>query len=268
MPTSSGDTRDQQAHLRLTSVAAGYGRVPVISDVSITVGLGEIVAVVGPNGAGKSTLLKAVLGIIVPSQGSITLAGEAIGGLRTDQITRRGVGYVPQVKDVFETLTVKENLEMGGYTIAHHEVADRIDEVMQVYPALAAMRHRQAGYLSGGERKMLAVGRVLMRRPSLLVLDEPTAGLAPQLAHELFEHVTRLAGSGIAVLLVEQHAREALAISQWGYLMAAGQVQLAESAPAFLARPDIGDIFLGRVVDPAASSSGAPSGAGVTKEQT
>jgi ABC-type branched-subunit amino acid transport system ATPase component len=252
MPTSSADTRDQQAHLRLTGVAAGYGRVPVIGDVNMTVSPGEVVAVVGPNGAGKSTLLKAILGIIVPSLGSITLAGEAIGGLRTDQIVRRGVGYVPQVKDVFETMTVKENLEMGGYTLAHHEVAERIDEVAQIYPALGAMSHRQAGYLSGGERKMLAVGRVLMRRPTLLLLDEPTAGLAPQLAHELlFEHVTRLAGSGIAVLLVEQHAREALAISQWGYLMAAGQVQLAESASAFLERPDIGDIFLGRVVDPA-----------------
>ena len=111
----------------------------MISDVSMTVGPGEVVAVVGPNGAGKSTLLKAVLGIIVPSRGSITLAGEAIGGLRTDQIVRRGVGYVPQVKDVFETMTVKENLEMGGYTLAHHEVADRIEEVTQIYPALSEL---------------------------------------------------------------------------------------------------------------------------------
>jgi ABC-type branched-subunit amino acid transport system ATPase component len=259
MPISPAETRERQAHLRLTEIAAGYGPVPVINDVSVTVGLGEVVAVVGPNGAGKSTMLKAILGIIVPSQGTITLGGEAIGGLRTDQIARRGVGYVPQVKDVFETLTVRENLEMGGYTLARGEVGDRIDEVMQIYPALADMVHRQAGYLSGGERKMLAVGRVLMRRPSLLLLDEPTAGLAPRLAHELlFEHVTRLAGTGIAVLLVEQHAREALAISQWAYLMVAGQVQLAESSSSFLERPDIGDIFLGRVVDPVASSSGEP----------
>jgi len=210
---------------------------------------------VGPNGAGKSTMLKAVLGIVKLTEGSICLAGERIDGLRTDQIARRGVGYVPQVKDVFEPLTVKENLEMGGYTLARSEVAGRVEEVMGIYPALAGMRARPAGFLSGGERKLLAVGRVLMRRPSLLVLDEPTAGLAPQLAHELlFEHVTRLAGTGIAILLVEQHTHDALAVSQWAYVMASGQVQLAGPAPALRQRPDLGSIFLGRAVSPATSS--------------
>jgi ABC-type branched-subunit amino acid transport system ATPase component len=221
----------------------------VIQDVSITAALGEVVAVIGPNGAGKSTLLKAVLGILRPSQGTITLAGEQITGLPANKVSRRGVGYVPQVKDVFEPLTVRENLEVGGYTLPRGEVAARVDEVMERYPALAAMRNRPAGYLSGGERKLLAMGRVLMRRPSLLVLDEPTAGLAPQLAHELLtRNVTQLAGSGVAVLLVEQHAHEALAISDWAYVMAAGRVRLSDAAAALAQRPDLGDIFLGLTV--------------------
>ncbi len=254
MPTSSAELRESRAHLRVAGIAAGYGAEPVISDVDMTVALGEVVAVIGPNGAGKSTLLKAVLGILRPSRGSVGLAGREISGLATNQICRLGVGYVPQVKDVFEPLTVTENLEVGGYTLPRGEVGSRVDEVMGIYPALAAMRNRQAGYLSGGERKQLAMARVLMRRPSLLILDEPTAGLAPQLAHELLvEHVTRLASGGVAVLLVEQHAQEALAISHWAYVMAAGQVQLAGAAPALAGRPDLGEIFLGRAAGPTAS---------------
>ena len=251
MPTSSAEDRDSRAHLRLSDVTAGYGAAPVISGVSLTVTLGEIVTVVGPNGAGKSTLLKTVLGILRPSQGSIALAGQQLSGLPANQVVRQGVGYVPQVKDVFEPLTVRENLEIGGYTLPRRDVAARVEEVLERYPVLAEMRNRPAGYLSGGERKLLAMGRVLMRRPSLLVLDEPTAGLAPQLAHELLtRHVTELAGSGAAILLVEQHAHEALAISDWGYVMAAGQVRLSEHAPALAQRPDLGDIFLGLAADP------------------
>jgi ABC-type branched-subunit amino acid transport system ATPase component len=254
MPTSSAEDRDQRAHLRLTEVTAGYGTAPVIQDVSLTVALGEVATIIGPNGAGKSTMLKTVLGILRPSHGEITLAGGPITGLPANQVIRRGIGYVPQVKDVFEPLTVKENLEIGGYTLPHRDVAARLEEVLDRYPALAAMRSRPAGYLSGGERKLLAMGRVLMRRPSLLVLDEPTAGLAPQLAHELLtRHVTELAGSGVAILLVEQHAHEALAISDWAYVMAAGQVRLSDSAAALAQRPDLGDIFLGLTVNPAAA---------------
>jgi ABC-type branched-subunit amino acid transport system ATPase component len=254
MPTSSAEDREHRAHLRLNGVAAGYGPVPVITGVTVTVALGEIVAVIGPNGAGKSTLAKAVLGILRPVRGSIILAGRDIGGLATNRLARLGIGYVPQVKDVFEPLTVRENLEIGGYALPRAEVPGRVEEVMALYPALRAMSGRTAGYLSGGERKQLAMARVLMRRPSLLVLDEPTAGLAPQLAHELLtEHITRLVGGGVAVLLVEQHAYEALAISHWAYVMAGGQVRLAAPAPAVAQRPDLGDIFLGQ----AASATGS-----------
>jgi branched-chain amino acid transport system ATP-binding protein len=247
MPTSSANGTPPAAHLQISGLSAGYSREPVIRDIDLTVASEEVVAVIGPNGAGKSTLLKAVLGVIAPSAGTITLEGEPINGLRTDQIARKGVGYVPQVKDVFETLTVRENLEMGGYVLPRHEVDPRVEEVLELYPALEAMRERHAGHLSGGERKMLAMGRVLMTRPSLLVLDEPTAGLSPQLAHELLhEHVARLASTGVAILLVEQHAREALSISDRAYVLAGGQVALADRAATLLERPDIHEIFLGR----------------------
>lgn len=243
MPTSSGET----AHLEIEGVSAGYGGAPILHGVDLTVARQEVVSVIGPNGAGKSTLLKTVLGVLAPLEGEIRLGGKRIGGLRTDQIARAGVGYVPQVKDVFEPLTVRENLEMGGYTLRRAEVEPRLEEVLEVYPALAAMRNRYAGHLSGGERKMLAMGRVLMTRPSLFVLDEPTAGLSPQLAHELLHvHVRRLAETGVAILLVEQHAREALAISHRAYVLAGGRVALTDDAARLLERPDIHEIFLGR----------------------
>jgi len=247
MPTLPADQRTAHAHLKLDGVFAGYGAAPVIRDIDLCVAEREVVAVVGPNGAGKSTLLKTVLGVLAPTEGTITLGGRSIGGERTDRIARLGVGYVPQVRDVFDTLTVTENLEMGGYQLKPREVSARIAEVMELYPQLAGMRTRYAGHLSGGERKMLAVGRVLMARPSLLVVDEPTAGLSPQLAHELLHtQITRLAQSlGVAVLLVEQHAREALAVSDWAYLMVSGEVQVSEPAGDLLARPDIGQLFLG-----------------------
>jgi ABC-type branched-subunit amino acid transport system ATPase component len=257
MPTCSAESRDTAALLRLERVTAGYGAAPVIHDIELTVGPGEIVCVVGPNGAGKTTLLKAVLGIVRTSAGSIILAGRPLDGLPTHHRARRGIGYVPQVRDVFETLTVRENLEMGGYTLARDAVAGRIAEVMERYPALGVMQDRPAGYLSGGERKMLAVGRVLMRRPQILVLDEPTAGLAPQPAHELlFEHVSRLASTGIAILLVEQHAREALSVAHWAYVMAGGQVRRAGPAAALLRRDDLGAIFLGQDSGPVSAGEG------------
>jgi branched-chain amino acid transport system ATP-binding protein len=250
MPTSSGEALpagSTSPHLEINGVSAGYGGAPILHGVDLTVAQEEVVCVIGPNGAGKSTLLKTVLGVLTPLEGEVRLAGKPISALRTDQIARQGVGYVPQVKDVFEPLTVRENLEMGGYVLRHRDIEPRIEEVFALYPALSGMRNRYAGHLSGGERKMLAMGRVLMTRPSLLVLDEPTAGLSPQLAHELLhEHVARLADTGVAILLVEQHAREALAISDRAYVLAGGRVALSDRASTLLARPDIHEIFLGR----------------------
>jgi ABC-type branched-subunit amino acid transport system ATPase component len=228
-------------------VTAGYGGVPIIHNVDLSLARGEVLTLVGPNGAGKSTLVKTVLGILAPLAGTIELGGQEITGLTTDRIARLGVGYVPQVRDVFETLTVRENLEMGGYTLPSQVVDERLEEIYALYPALGQMRDRHAGHLSGGERKMLAMGRVLMIRPGLLVLDEPTAGLSPQLTHELLrDHVTRLARTNMAILLVEQHAREALAISDWACVMASGEIRMSDRASTLLGRSDVADIFLGR----------------------
>jgi ABC-type branched-subunit amino acid transport system ATPase component len=247
MPTLSASTREAKAHLRISGLTAGYGAVPVIRDVSMNVSPGEVVAVVGPNGAGKSTLLKAVIGILTPLAGSVTLDGAEIGGLPTNRVARLGMGYVPQNKDVFEPLTVQENLEVGGYTLARREVSARMEEVFGLYPALGTMRSRHAGNLSGGERKMLAMGRVMMTRPKLLVLDEPTAGLSPQMAAELLTvHVAQLAAQGVAILLVEQRTRDALQISDWAYVLASGQVLLDDTAANLLARPDLGEVLLGQ----------------------
>lgn len=255
MPTSSADVRKPGCLLRVDDMEAGYGSVPVLHGVSITVAPGEIVAVVGPNGAGKSTLLKAVLGILIPTKGQVTLKDRSIAGLSTDRIARMGLGYVPQNDDVFETMTVEENLEVGGYSLPRKAVASRVEELYELYPPLATMRSRFAGHLSGGERKMLAMARVLMTRPSLLVLDEPSAGLSPQRAEELLAtHVTRLAQSGVAVLLVEQRTRDALSISDWAYVLASGAVLISDAAAALLARPDLGEVLLGR------GTSAAPTG--------
>jgi ABC-type branched-subunit amino acid transport system ATPase component len=262
MPTSSADPqsanrRKEGSLLRVDDVDAGYGHVPVLHNVSMTVAPGEIVAVVGPNGAGKSTLLKTVLGILSPTKGQVTLRGEPITGLTTDRIARLGLGYVPQIDDVFETMTVQENLEVGGYSLPRNSVANRAEELYEFYPTLATMRGRYAGHLSGGERKMLAMARVLMTAPSLLVLDEPSAGLSPQRAKELLgTQVPRLAISGVAVLLVEQRTRDALSASDWAYVMASGSILLSDAADSLLARPDLGDVILGRGSSAAAPSSG------------
>jgi ABC-type branched-subunit amino acid transport system ATPase component len=251
MPTSAAEGRGVDAHLNVCAITAGYGGLPILRDVSASVARGEVVSVIGPNGAGKSTLLKTIVGVLEPMTGEITLDGRRLHGLRADEVARRGVGYVPQVRDVFESLTVKENLEMGGYLLPRRTIAGRIEEVTAVFPQLAPMLARAAGNLSGGERKMVAIGRVLMTRPSLVILDEPTAGLAPQLADRLLgDYVGGLASGGIAVLLVEQRAREALAISSFAYVMAAGAIEIAAPAAEILARPDLSDVFLGRAASP------------------
>jgi len=239
-----------QAALTVTRLAAGYGDTPAIVDVDLTVRRGEIVTVVGPNGAGKSTLLKAVLGVLRPMSGTVRLGERDLAGLRSDQICRLSVGYVPQVQDTFPRLTVLENIEMGGYTLPRSKVKARAAEVLDLYPQLRRMAGRQGGHLSGGERKMLAIARAMMISPALLVLDEPTAGLAPQPANELLtRHIAALTGTGVSLLMVEQRAREAMAISQRAYVMAAGRVVLTDRADALLARPDIGDVFLGRTAE-------------------
>lgn len=233
--------------LRLDNVAAGYGAAPIVSGVSLSVGPGEVVSVIGPNGAGKSTLLKTVTGRLPVMTGTITFGDRDVTNMRGHSLARMGLGFVPQNKDVFDTLTVTENLEMGGYLLSKSRLAARIDTVMSTFPALAEMRSRIASKLSGGERKMLAMGRVLMLEPSVLVLDEPTSNLSPDLSRSVLrDQVRRLADAGTAVLLVEQKAFEALGVSDWAYILVAGRVEIAGPASDILARPDIREVFLGR----------------------
>jgi ABC-type branched-subunit amino acid transport system ATPase component len=245
MHTLSGDGRG--AHLIVTGLTAGYGGAPVIEGIDVEVAAGEIVTIVGPNGAGKSTLVKALIGVVKPSAGRVCLGQKDLTGLRTEQICNQAVGYVPQVRDTFPRLTVRENLEMGGYALSRSACRSRVEVVLDMYPRLKEMVARQGGHLSGGERKMLAMARALMTEPTLMVLDEPTAGLAPKIADQLLsEQVTALAERGVSVLMVEQRAREAMAISNRAYVMASGRVVMSDRADTILARPDIGDVFLGR----------------------
>lgn len=232
--------------LRAEGITAGYGGVPVIRDVSIAVGPSEIVAVIGPNGAGKSTLLKSLVGILRVSSGHVVLGEDDVTNRQPDEMARHGVGYVPQVNDIFEPLTVLENLEMGGYLLSGARLHGRIREVGEVFPALPPMLKRRADKLSGGERKMLAIARVLMLDPSVLILDEPTANLSPKLADNLLrEQVKRLAGVGKAVLLVEQRARAALQIANWTSVLVSGQTRLEGTPEDLLRREDFEELFLG-----------------------
>ncbi len=232
--------------LQTEALTAGYGGSPVIHGISISVGPGEIVSLVGPNGSGKSTLLKSIVGVVEALSGKVRIGGRDVTGWPSENIARIGVGYVPQVDDVFGPLTVRENLEMGGYLLPSRDVAQRIGHVLSVFPALSAMAGRRAAKLSGGERKMLAMGRALMLSPALVVLDEPTANLAPVLAHTvLHEHVRQLAATGASVLVVEQRARAVLEISDRTYVLGGGQLQM-EGTPAELSSsPEFIDSFLG-----------------------
>jgi len=227
-------------------ITAGYGGDPVIRDITVHTTPGEVVSLVGPNGSGKSTLLKSMVGIVHVSSGTVLVGDKDLTNQPPEEIARAAVGYVPQVDDVFGPLTVKENLEMGGYLLPRKQVAERVERVVAIFPRLGSMLGRGAAKLSGGERKMLAMGRVLMLDPGVFLLDEPTANLAPKVAIELLEeHVRRLAASGASVLIVEQRARAVLAISDRTYVLGGGEVRM-EGTPAELsASPEFVESFLG-----------------------
>jgi len=232
--------------MRAEGVTAGYGGDPVIHAVSVRAEPREVVSVVGPNGSGKSTLLKSLVGVLRVSAGTVMVGDRDVTNLPPEEVARAGVGYVPQVDDVFAPLTVRENLEMGGYLLPRKQVSAHVEQVLAVFPRLGSMLGRPAGKLSGGERKMLAMGRVLMLEPAVFLLDEPTANLAPAIARSLLdEHVRRLAEGGATVLIVEQRAKAVLAISDRTYVLGGGRLQM-EGTPAELsASPDFVRSFLG-----------------------
>lgn len=255
---SSADTAGVPA-IAVERLSAGYADVPVIRDVTVTVEPGQLVAVVGPNGAGKSTLLKAMLGIARVMSGRVLADGRDVTGRPLDQLARSGIGYVPQVDDVFEALRVHENLRMGGYLLPKERRSSRMDEVLDIFPPLRGHLNRYVGTLSGGERKMTAIARALMLSPRVLLLDEPTAGLSPALTDTVLGgQVRALADHGHAVLLVEQRAQAALKLADFACVLVQGRVAMAAGAAQVLASPEMAEIFLGgRAADEAPNSQPA-----------
>jgi branched-chain amino acid transport system ATP-binding protein len=231
--------------LNVVGLVAGYGAADeVLKGVDFAVEAGEIVSVIGPNGAGKSTLLKAIAGLLRPGRGSIRLNGEAIGGRTPRDICSLGVAYVPQEQNIFPSMTVRENLEMGGF--ADPEGSRRkIDMVLERFPVLAAKRRHAARTLSGGERQILAMAMALMVQPKLLLLDEPSAGLAPLAAERLFASVAAVHREGVSIAMVEQNAREALSIAARAYILVDGRNHRSGPAAELVADPDIRRVFLG-----------------------
>ena len=231
--------------LKADHITAGYTQeVEILHDVHIQVKADQIVSVIGPNGAGKSTLLKTIFGILKPKKGNVTLKDEDITGLKPDKIARRGISYVPQVNNVFPSLAIQENLEMGAF-IRKDDYSQRLEEVYDLFPILKGRRKQKAGLLSGGQRQMVAMGRALMLDPQVLLLDEPSAGLAPLIVADIFEKIKEINATGVAMVIVEQNARDALAMAHYGYVLAIGQNVLDDSGEALLANEEVGRLYLG-----------------------
>jgi len=230
--------------LELEGVTGGYGGGTVLHAVSLAVDPGEIVVVIGPNGAGKSTAIKAVFGLLSLSAGRILLEDRDITGLATVEVARAGVAYVPQVSNVFPSLSVEENLEMGGYLL-DGGLAGRIERVYALFPPLRDKRRQAAGTLSGGQRQMVAMGKALMPDPRILLLDEPTAGLSPRFQGEILETVVEINRAGTPVLMVEQNARQALAIADRGYVLVDGRNRMTDTGARLLADAEVAASFLG-----------------------
>lgn len=230
--------------LKVEEITAGYSELDILHRVSIQVANGQIVSVIGPNGAGKSTLLKTIFGILRPRNGRVILKDEDITALKPDRVARKGISYVPQVNNVFPSLTIQENLEMGAF-IRDDDYSQRLEEVYKLFPLLKERKKQKAGQLSGGQRQMVAMGRALMVDPQILLLDEPSAGLAPIFVAGIFEKIKEINATGVAIMIVEQNAREALKMSHHGYVLAMGRNVLDDEGEALLANEEIGRLYLG-----------------------
>jgi branched-chain amino acid transport system ATP-binding protein len=235
-----------QPVLRAEGVCAGYGGPPVIEDVSLSVYPGKVAAVVGPNGAGKSTLLKALSGVLRASRGEVFVRGTKTTNMAPEKLAKRGLGYVPQVANIFPDLTVKENLEMGGF-IRRSGVSQRIDEVCELFPDLGRSLRRRAAMLSGGQRSMLAMGRALMLEPAVMLLDEPSAGLSPLLQGTLWEQIEKVAATGVGICVVEQNTRLTLRHAHWGYILVLGRNRLDGPAHELLHDDSVVELYVGRM---------------------
>jgi branched-chain amino acid transport system ATP-binding protein len=225
-------------------LVGGYGGADILKGVSVRLEAGEIVVIVGPNGAGKSTVMKAVFGLVAIREGFVAFDGEEITDLPTEQRVRRGLAYVPQERNVFVSLSVHENLEMGAF-VRDSVPRSAYDRVYALFPPLAEKRRQAAGELSGGQRQMLAVGRALMVEPKLLLLDEPTAGLSPRAMAEIFDCIRAINREGVGILMVEQNAKQALALAHRGYVLATGENRFTDTGAALLANREVAESFLG-----------------------
>lgn len=243
---AAGNGKAKSGHLlELRNVVGGYGHgADILHGVSLHLDAGEIVAIVGPNGAGKSTVLKAVFGLVNVREGEILLDGKHITGLATDKVVREGICYVPQTENVFPTLTVQENLEMGAF-IREDDFRPQMQRVFDMFPVLHERRRQEAGKLSGGQRQMVAIGRALMLEPKILLLDEPTAGLAPNIVDQIFDLVREINALGISLIVVEQNAKQALALADRGYVLAMGQNRHHDTGRNLLADKSVAEMFLG-----------------------
>jgi ABC-type branched-subunit amino acid transport system ATPase component len=232
------------ALLDVRHINSGYGEMTILRDISMRVDPGEVVTLIGPNGAGKSTLLKTIFGLLMPTEGRIRFEDTDITGFKPPTLVRRGMSYVPQVDNVFPSLTVQENLEMGAF-VRSDGFAERLEEMYTFFPTLRLKRKQRVGGLSGGERQMVAMGRALMLDPRLLLLDEPSAGLSPRLVGMVFEKMAEINHAGVALLIVEQNARQALRLSHRGYVLASGQVRLEGRGDQLLSDAEVGRLYFG-----------------------
>ena len=227
-----------------SAMTGGYGGADILKGCTVAVESGEIAVIVGPNGAGKSTAMKAMFGMLDLRAGSVLLDGEDITTLLPQHRVQRGMGFVPQTQNVFTSMTVEENLEMGGF-IRNHDFSDTIAEIYDLFPVLREKRAQLAGELSGGQRQQVAVGRALMTQPKVLMLDEPTAGVSPIVMDDLFDRIIDVARTGIAILMVEQNAKQALTIADRGYVMVQGENRYTDTGAALLKNPDVRRALLG-----------------------
>lgn len=226
------------------NITGGYGGADILKGCSVGVERGEIAVIVGPNGAGKSTAMKALLGMLDLREGSITLDGKDISQLSTQARIAEGIGFVPQTENVFTGMSVEENLQMGAY-LRNDDISETIELIYGLFPILKEKRHQAAGELSGGQRQQVAVGRAMMTQPSVLMLDEPTAGVSPIVMDELFDRFIEVRNTGVAVLMVEQNARQALEIADRGYVLVTGENRFTDSGEALLNDPEVRKSFLG-----------------------
>jgi branched-chain amino acid transport system ATP-binding protein len=232
------------ALIELKQVVGGYGGAPILNGVDIAIEQSDIGVIVGPNGAGKSTTLKAIFGLLKVTDGEILFDGEEIANSLPDRLVPKGLSFVPQEKNVFTSMSVEENLEMGAFT-RRDDFFGTLAWIYEMFPPLKEKRHQKAGELSGGQRQMVAMGRALMSKPRLLMLDEPSAGLSPRYVIEIFETIVRVNKEGVAILMVEQNARQALAFASRGFVLASGQNRFTGSGPELIADPEVARSFLG-----------------------